>query len=137
MTSSQPVVTPTALNFTPDNKRVYAYSGLIGVDSTETTLLDFTTQSEYIDSLMVLNYAGGLAFAEDFYFQIYFNDVVVFGVVIGQATRENANSNGIPMVIPPFTTVKITADNITDGDTRLMSAHVVGMAYGTIETGYQ
>jgi len=48
LTSSQPITTPNAINFTPDNKHAYAYSGIVGVTNIEVALLEFETNSEYI-----------------------------------------------------------------------------------------
>jgi len=49
VTSSQPVTTPNALNFTPDNKNAYAYSGALTITTgSYATGLEFSTNSEYI-----------------------------------------------------------------------------------------
>jgi len=48
MTSSQPIVTRNALNFTPDNLRCYAYSGTLNVTAETVTALNFTTETAYI-----------------------------------------------------------------------------------------
>ncbi len=136
MTSSQPVTTPNALNFTPDNKRCYAYSGIIDVGSTETNLLDFDTNSEYIEASINLTNSGNLSFDEDFYFQVYFNDVVVYAVLLEQPKVMNT-SPPVPFLIPPFTNVKVSADNVSDADARKISAHLIGNVYGMAEVGYQ
>ncbi len=55
MTSSQPVVTPNALNFTPDNKHCYAYSGDIPASTSPTQVLEFNTNTEYVMANIIWN----------------------------------------------------------------------------------
>jgi len=135
MTSSQPVATPNALNFTPDNKQCYAYSGVVGVDDTEKNLLEFQTNSEYIEAQIQLG--SDSAENEDFEFQIYFNNVVVFAGIFNNQGQHNIGSWPIPLIIPPFTEVKISLDNLADTDTRNWTVGLTGKAYGMADTGYQ
>jgi len=136
VTSSQPVVTQNAINFTPDNKHCYAYSGEVSVSNTELFLLDFQTNTEYIVCQVQLGSA--IRQAENYEFRIYFNNVVIF-----YHTFENQGSefvtipNAMPLIIPPFTAVKMSLDNITDTDSRIWTVGLTGRAYGMTETGYQ
>jgi len=135
MTSSQPVTTPNAINFTPDNKRCYAYSGEVSVANTELFLLDFKTNTEYIVCKVQLGSKAGEN--EDFEFKIYFNDVIVFSAVFGNQSQNEIGAWPIPLLIPPFTAVKMSLDNIADTDARIWTVHLTGKAYGMTETGYQ
>ena len=133
MTSSQPVTTPQALNFTPDNKHCYAYSGVIN-ESGETTYLDFTTNSEYIKSKIqaVTDQANG----DDFNIKFYINDVVV-GVA---HAFFYSNSTYVvdpewELIIPPFSRVKITIQNINSADE--WAVMLTGEVFGMTEVGYQ
>jgi len=136
MTSSQPVVTPNALNFTPDNKHAYAFSGVMGVIGAEKTLLELQTNSEYLVSeLQILQ---GTTSNEDFKYKVYYNNVVVAQWHCLQVTDKAINiPNAYFLTIPPFTLVKVTAENTSSGTSRDHSATLTGKAYGTIETGYQ
>jgi len=136
MTSSQPVVTPNAINFTPDNKRAYAFSGVIGVTNSKVNMIQFDVNSEYITAKIYLSNSSGAS--DDFRYEIEFNDVVV---VSSYRDEETGNRVGVvfkpQIVIPPFTNVKITAVNISSGSGRNHTAHVYGKAVGMTDTGFQ
>ena len=51
------IVAGLSLQFTNDNKFAYAYSGLIEAGSAYVNLLNFNTNSEYLDSKIVLQHA--------------------------------------------------------------------------------
>jgi len=131
MTSSQPVITPNAIIFTPDNKRAYAYSGMIaGSTSAETTYLEFNTNSEYIRAT-IQNGSTNETTRKTVY--IYFNDIQIV---------RNDIDNGYPfpntyeILIPPFTKVSITLK--LGGDDGMSSWFtLIGKAYGMTETGFQ
>jgi len=135
MTSSQPVVTPNALNFTPDNKRAYAFSGVKSINGTEATLLEFETNTEYLDAIIQFNYVQ--AVSENFFYRIYFNDTLVQGYLTGDSSIYTSPDNLIPIIIPPFTAVKLTAENVTDNNARVQLVSIKAEAYGMTETGYQ
>ena len=138
MTSSQPIVTQNALNFTPDNKRAYAYSGTMAVaGGTESALL-FNTNSEYIIARIEISFdITGLGTGEDIGYQIKLNDVEIIdydlGSNIGNPQWFIQSSR---IIIPPFTKfegILYTSDasNINMGMT------LTGNVFGMIETGYQ
>jgi hypothetical protein len=136
MTSSQPVTTPNALNFTPDNKHAYAFSGLIDVENTSDTFLLFETNSEYI--LGHFQCYNGSNTAEQIQWDIYFNDILVIRwhqEGRGSAYRGQGVDNDI--VIPPFTKVKVTGLN--SGSSVDVNGFVAftGKAFGMTDTGYQ
>jgi len=136
VTSSQPVTTPNAINFTPDNLRCYAYSGEVSVANVELFLLDFQTNSEYINGQVLL---GSKAQEnEDYEFKIYFNDVIIFSSTFGDQGAIYIGNWPIPIIIPPFTAVKMSLDNISgDTDSRVWTIGLTGEAYGMTETGFQ
>tara|TARA_Y100000310_G_C20076265_1_gene531708 strand:- start:100 stop:495 length:396 start_codon:yes stop_codon:yes gene_type:complete len=131
MTSSQPVITQNAINFTPDNKRVYAYSGMLaGSTSAETTYLEFNTNSEYIRCIIQQGSTNETTRKTVY---IYFNDIQIL---------RNDVDNGYPfpntykILIPPFTKVSITLK--LGGDDGMSSwINLTGKAYGMTETEYQ
>jgi len=139
VTSSQPVVTQTAINFTPDNLRAYAYSGLIEVDDNETTLLEFDTNSEYIKGKVNFFYSEVIS-NDRFEYFIYLNDIVivqyhVFGP--SDSNGEHKLPSPIPIIIPPFTNVKLKASNTENTNSRKQCAIFSGKAIGMTETGFQ
>ena len=122
-------VTSNALQFTNDNKHAYGYSGVIAVNNNETSLLLFQTNSEYLNAqISMFNGSGS---GDDFLYKIYFNDIVVVDTYANSSNVEPTYFNPIRIIIPPFTTVKITADNVSGSSARNHTAIVtakVGMA---------
>ena len=124
--ASQTIAGPE-LQFTQDNKHCYAYSGEVSVANTELNLLSFDTNSEYIRAKVQL---GSKAQEnEDYEFKIYFNDIVVFSATFGNQGQYYLGAWPIPIIIPSFTNVKISLDNIADTDSRVWTVHLTGRVY--------
>jgi len=138
MTNSQPVVTPQALNFTPDNKRCYSYSGNQLVNNTSKTLLSFQTNSEYINATIQFygdfaDMGGNKKIME----QIEFNGVqIVDKTRLNNAAQVLVDIDPIYLIIPPFTEVSLifTTDNAAD---LAFGVTLIGDVYGMKETGFQ
>ena len=142
MTSSQPVTTPNALNFTPDNKRAYAYSGSYTATNAWKNLLTFTTQSEYLSGIVslqgLINYAGSTP--ADGYtsnWRITFNDVIVIKKKTKPQKEHPPATIDYPLIIPPFTDVSIDRFDEGDAATREGGCSFVCEAFGMTDTGYQ
>jgi hypothetical protein len=126
--SSETVVSINALQFTNDNKFAYAYSGINGVNATEETLIEFNTNSEYLDAKVLFYNESGSA--DDFRYKVKFNNVVVVSAYANSSNVSPSYFNPIEVIIPPFTNVKLTADNTSADTNRNHTAHVyakVGM----------
>ena len=136
MTSSLPVVTPNAILFTPDNKRCYAYSGAIAVDNNENTMLEGQTNSEYIVAEIQFNNIVEDD-VEDYLHLVYLNDVVVQGFIQGRTDYDNKYESPIKILIPPFTNIKLTSQNLTNTESHNEVVSLIGEAFGMTETGYQ
>jgi len=138
MTSSQPVTTPNAVNFTPDNLRCYSYSGSIAVSGSLTTMLDIQTNSEYMVCTIELNgNRSGIGQAQ-IQFKILLNGVTVMLNVWDQSTI-NQYSDDLTvtrLLIPPFTTAIVQVSQ-SSGVDRNMQIILTGEAYGMTETGFQ
>jgi len=135
MTSSQPVVTPNAINFTPDNKRCYVYSGVIGATSANTQLIEFNTNTEYIKAKLFLTNSDESG--DNFLYTIYLNDIICMQWRNLGVQDPLSLKNPIDFIIPPFTNVKINADNEGSGSARNHTALISGKAYGMTKTDYQ
>ena len=140
MSSSQPVKTPNALNFTPDNKHCYAYSGLWASSTTSLTKLEFKTNSEYIVGTLQLNMPtdddspnlGNVSSCD-----IKFNEISV-GIIAGSSVDAGANrSVKQQLIIPPFTNVELIVDSTGNEADRFGSLLFTGKAYGMADVGYQ
>jgi len=139
VTSSQPVTTPNALNFTPDNKRCYAYSGTIPGSTTSTDALTFTTQSEYIDGIFQIN--GPTVYGTQAslvgWMQISFNGQVIAILTVGLVAADSDQATKQRLIIPPFTDVLVEVVCDDNQALRLTAATFTGEAFGMTETGYQ
>ena len=114
-------VISNALQFTNDNKHAYAFSGIVDVNNTETQLLLLNTQSEYL--LTELQVLQGTTSNEDFLYKVFFNNVIVAQWHCLQVTDKEINMPNIyNFIIPPFTLVKVTAQNTSSATTRNHSA---------------
>jgi len=134
MTSSQPVVTPNALNFTPDNKHAYAYSGARAVGTgSETTIMEFQTNSEYLVGEWSMDYDE--TENQNNGYALYFNNQIVSQPNQRYADPEPNNPFVVKIIIPPFTAVKITVTGADNSNT--YTARFTGKAYGMTETGFQ
>jgi len=107
----------------------YAYSGIISVNNVETTLLEFTTGSGVIDTIIQFSEFTTLATSRDFRYKIYLNDLVVAGVGINSGLVPDVR---IPayLILPPLTLVKCTARNTIDSDAHDQVATMRGRVYG-------
>ena len=106
----------------------YAYSGSVGVDNNETTLLEFTTGAGYITAIF-----------QPFYFQtnetdnikydITFNDILIAGLQLTDATAYTPYE-AINLIIPARTMVKVTALNTSTTASRAVGVSITGRVYG-------
>ena len=131
MSSSQPVATPNALNFTPDNKHAYAYSGSLDISS-EATMLDFDTNSEYLKGRFEFNADFSTGGGAGMRVQIFLNDQLV--VEERDISSDwNTGNNEFILIIPPFTNVKVKCLGGSQDANINFTAKVFGMA----DVGYQ
>jgi len=99
-----------ALQFTNDNKHAYAYSGRYNSTAAGVDVLQFQTNSEYIDALF---YFSGFIDLDDAttglrgIMNIFFNNVEVSAVMVDVDSGNMQNGSPIPLIIPPFTTVLV------------------------------
>ena len=138
MTSSQPVATPNAINFTPDNKHAYAYSGDIPITAGNTiTFLDFETNSEYIKGQIQIGRNVKTSAEHEAF--LYFKSELIFYSKMDNAstvTNQTPNSQPLEFIIPPFTHVEFKIKS-SDSDTSQKTAIFIGEAFGMIDVGYQ
>ena len=65
------------LQFSPDNQRVYAYTGLVETsnDQSEVEMIQFTTGSEYLT--LLIQFSGDTERSDDLACRIYFNNTEI------------------------------------------------------------
>jgi len=107
--------------------RAYAYSGIIGIDNSDTTLVEFTSGSGLITAkIQVQNGSGS---GDDMRY-----DVTLNGTIVARWTYSaTPNVDPLPplyLVIPPLTVVKISGLNQTGASSRNHTAIFTGRVYG-------
>ena len=136
MTSSQPVATPNALNFTPDNKHCYGYSGKVSVSGSNTLCLDFQTNSEYIVMKQEIHGTFSQIGQSQIRSNVLFNSVDIIDTY-WDASLDSGWLNGINfLIVPPFTHVQIYLSQATGSD-KDMSVTITGEVHGMADIGYQ
>jgi hypothetical protein len=133
MSSSQPVTTPNAINFTPDNKHCYAYSGVKLVGTSATEVMTFTTNSEYLVGQVSVFCISDTT--DDIEFIVKFNDVTILETNT-TSFKDYAPYTPLPLIIPPFTVVTMEAFNQASGS-KNVSMNYTGKAFGMADVGYQ
>jgi len=120
----------TGLTLNYIGEHCYAYSGNVSVNNVETTLLLFDTGSSLVVSQVQFRYAssGTAEITEDFSFRLYLNDEFIMSSR-AKADTEWFAEQFVRLIISPYTTVKVTAQNVTDSDARGMAALVTGRIY--------
>ena len=99
-------VTSNGLQFTNDNKYAYAFSGEIGAGAGDTDLLEFNTNSEYLIARIAIGF-GGARSNDDFQANVLFNNITIAEETYNN-NYESASPQYFKVIIPPFTTVKIS-----------------------------
>jgi len=74
---------------------------------------------------------------EDYLHLIYLNDLVVQGFIQGRTDYDNKYESPLKIIIPPFTNIKLTSQNLTNTEAHAEIVSLTGKAYGMTETGYQ
>ena len=122
------------LQFSPDNQRVYAYTGLVETSNnqTEVEMIQFTTGSEYLT--LLIQFSGDTERSDDLACRIYFNNTEIFKEIVQVGSSlYSVNTEGPNILVPPFTNVKINNQNMSSGNVRDTFLAITGNVYGAIE----
>jgi len=124
-------VTGNALQFTNDNKHCYAFSGTFEASTTTQTMLDFTTNSEYLTGQLFMS--GGVSYAaanlgdgQHTGYRIKFDDIIVSLVKLSSITEAMPTTATEPFLIPPHTRVTIEILSSGDSATQLATCSFSG-----------
>jgi len=127
-----------SLQFSPDNKFCYAFSPAIDANTAIATMLEFTTESEYIQAAFqyggYMGPDGGSSSAGTRGIcSIYFNDIRVYQVLADTDSGNMAQTIYVELIIPPFTkvTVKTTASSSTTDYVAQIA--ITGKVHGAIQ----
>ena len=118
------------LQFTPDNKHAYAFSGEVGVTDSSTLLLEITTQGEYIvGTIQPTNFSES---GDDMIYKVLLNDIPI--VNMNQRNyAEFTPFEEVEILIPAFTKLTINCHNATASTERNIGVLLIGKVQGAIE----
>ena len=107
----------------------YGYSGVLDINGTETDMLSFTSGNFYFVGTVQFNYIELNAY--HFRYRFYLNDAILQGFVepSGATGAPNVSTTIIPIIIPPYTEVRCTAENLTDNTLQNQVCSMVGRIY--------
>ena len=109
---------------------VYGYSGAVGADDSETDLINATSGSGIIVAQVMFRYVGITPEGDNYVYRIRLNGEMVLSYLVDQSLENYAARHLAPIIIPPFTGVRLTAENTTDGSTHDQAALLTGRVYG-------
>jgi len=104
----------------------YAYSGVLSINGTETNMLSFTTGNYYFVGTIQFQYVQ--LQGESFQYRFYLNGTEVQGFVWDSGTTGPVQppSTILHVIIPPYTVVRATAENITNDSGRSQVCNISG-----------
>ena len=93
---------------------IYATSGIVSVDGTETDMINSETGNFYCT--MKVTFGSGVIVdnSDDFTYRIRFNDIIIWQNTQDHSDAHYAQPGSLHIIIPPFTIVRFTAENTTD-----------------------
>jgi len=101
----------------------------VGVTNSETTLLDALSGTGVWDAIVQVAY--GTPDSDNMQYKIYFNEVIVMQFSMsGSVDQGNWQTMLYHFIIPPFTKIKVTAQNTTAVTSRIQTASITGRVYG-------
>ena len=122
---SNPAGTGTSLNYI--GNYAYAYSGEVGVDNNTTTLLEFETGSQSVVGQFAIQNGSGSG--DDMRYILSFNGERVCHVYSGSSDVFNQFQFPIDIIIPAFTTVLLTAQNVVGSSERSHTVTLTGVVF--------
>mgnify|MGYP003629370794 CR=1 FL=1 len=121
----------STLQFTPDNKRAYAYN-VLSVDNATATFIEFNTLSYYL--VGTIQMGRNMKASAETDFQVLFNDVKVYSAKYDNGAGQTLvmpTVTPLPIIIPPFTNVKLVCEVNDAADT--IAVNFTANVHGTIE----
>jgi len=120
---SNPSGTGSGLNYIGDH--AYAYSGLVATSATPTNCLEFTTGNSYLVATFQPFYLGDST--NNIRWDVIFDSQIVAGSEVS-SSRDSSPYEEINLIIPPYTHVEISMDNLSGG-TEDAGATLTGRVY--------
>ena len=112
----------------------YAYSGNFGALDTDQTLLQFQSGNFYfVGQIFVSGPCDptGLGNGAISAFQLNLNDVLIWNIKIDTTEEDSPSFAVVPVIIPPYTEVKLTVISILEDSGRVTSSNITGKIFRT------
>jgi hypothetical protein len=122
---SNPTGTGSSLNYIGEH--AFANSGEISVNNSETTMLEFTTQNGYVVAKVQFNMLVDTA--DDMFYKVKINNETVNGYLTQGAQQSTDSNNTLPILLPPYSKITMTAINVGSSSGRNNVCVVVGRVY--------
>ena len=109
-------------------EHAYAYSGVVSVDNSETEMLNFQSENNYIVGGWFAHFnqlTGDPLASEDFRFILYLNGLQIAAIETNDSQGSSRNSIQ-DIIIPPNTNVKVTGRNYTGSVTEPCGVVITG-----------
>jgi len=100
------------LNLNVIGNHLYGYSGKVAVDNNEIDLINATSGSYYSRAQVLFSYAVDASTGDDCIYRIRMNGIIVWQHLADHALAQYSFLQDIPIVIPPYTELRLTAENI-------------------------
>ena len=120
----------STLQFTPDNKFAYAYSGLKLVSGAKTTIMEFETGSFYLIGEVSIQMFSDTT--DDIEYVVDFNDITIMEMNT-TSFKDYAPYQPVPIIIPPFTKVTFSGLNTATSSSKNVGINLTAKTGGTIE----
>lgn len=120
-----------SLQFTPDNKFAYAFNRE-SINNTTVTLIEFTTEGYYL--VGTIQMGRNMKSAAETDFLLLYNDITVYSAKFDNGAGQTLvmpSQAPLPIIIPPFTNVKLQCEVNDDSDT--IALGLTAKVGGTIE----
>ena len=111
------------------NNYAWCYTGGIGVNATLTTVLETQTASGLMVAEMQLTYVTVSA-NDQMEWQVYLNDILIAGAKDIGPSHYSEFNYPLKLMLPPYTKIKVTCDNVSQDVSRDMAVLLTGRVYG-------
>ena len=110
VSGSNPAGTGSSINYVGNH--AYAHSGVVSVNNVENALLKFNTGNQYIRAIIQFN-GGASGGGDNYVYRVKYDSQIVQEYVTNNNTDDAPNQK-LNLIIPPYTDVECTAQNVTD-----------------------
>ena len=105
----------------------YGYSGSVTVNNNFSTLLNFSTQNSYIMAVFQPFYLNESE-TDNITYEVLINDEVVAATQVTDSTSFTPYQE-IDLLLPPYSSIKIQAKNISGSGNRNVACSIIGRVY--------